>query len=85
MVTSMILVPDNVVELQLQQGGMSLDRSAIAEFITSRDCRRRTMSAYLDGEEMATSCRDFVNCAHCDRCNEGLTEFHETVRTWTEE
>jgi hypothetical protein len=66
-------------------GGMSLDRSAIAEFITSRDCRRRTMSAYLDGEEMATSCRDFVNCAHCDRCNEGLTEFHETVRTRTEE
>jgi superfamily II DNA helicase RecQ len=84
-VTSMILVPENVVEVKLQQGGMSLDRSAIAEFITSRGCRRRTMSAYLDGEEMAKSCSDLVNCAQCDRCNEGLTEFRETARSRTEE
>ena len=64
-----------MVELKLQQGSMSLDRSAIAEFITSRGCRRQTISMYLDGEEIAKSCRDLVNCAHCDRYNKGLTEF----------
>lgn len=84
-VTSMILVPENVVEVKLQQGGIGLDRSAIAEFVTSRGCRRRTMSAYLDGEEMARSCGDLVNCAQCDRCNEGWTEFRETARTRVEE
>ena len=54
---------------------MSLDRSAIIEFITSRGCRRRTISTYLDEEEMAKSYYDLVNCVYYDRYNKGLIEF----------
>ena len=54
---------------------MSLDRSTIIEFITSRDCRRRTISIYLDSEEMAKSYHDLMNCAHYNRYNKGLIEF----------
>jgi superfamily II DNA helicase RecQ len=75
-VDSIILVEEGVVERKVRRGGLSLDASAMAAFITSRGCRREVMSRYLDGEALARRCMAQMDWARCDRCGEGA---HENV------
>ena len=84
-VTSMVLVPEGSVEAKLWQGELGLDRSAIVEFVTASGCRRQMMSSYLDRPALGRSCSDLMDCAQCDRCNEGLSELQATERERVEE
>ena len=46
-----------------------LDEEIMAEFVTTRKCRRQVMSKYLDREIIECGARDI---AQCDRCGKGL-------------
>ena len=46
-----------------------LDKEIMAEFVTTRKCRRQVISKYLDGEIIECSARDM---AQCDRYGKGL-------------
>jgi len=65
---------------------MTVDKSAMAAFIMSQQCRRGVMSEYLDGFDRRVSCEDLVDGACCDRCGEGLSELQsrarQAVREW---
>jgi hypothetical protein len=80
MVISMIVVPEQSVESKIRQGELSLDRSAMAEFVVSERCRRQTMGEYLDGVEHAVACVDLAEAAQCDRCGGGVTELLSSDR-----
>jgi hypothetical protein len=65
---------------------LALDTSAMATFITTTGCRRQMMSEYLDGRDLARSCRELVGGAYCDRCGEGVAEARraeqQAARQW---
>jgi hypothetical protein len=46
-----------------------LDEEIMADFVTTRECRRQVMSKYLDGAIIECGAGDM---AQCDRCREGL-------------
>ncbi|KEF50790.1 uncharacterized protein A1O9_13158 [Exophiala aquamarina CBS 119918] len=82
-VHSLILVPNQKAEARLQQGGLGVEDEVMAQFVATTGCRRRVMSEYLDGAELARSCEGDVHWLRCDRCGEGA---HETsIRTREEE
>jgi Helicase conserved C-terminal domain/Orsellinic acid/F9775 biosynthesis cluster protein D/DEAD/DEAH box helicase len=79
-VDSMVLVEEQSVEERVQGGELSLDRSAMAAFVTSVGCRRRVMSQHMDGYGLARSCGEVDGCVPCDRCGEGLGELEDRQR-----
>jgi len=55
----------------------------ICEFVTTKGCRRRVMSLYLDNKEI--ECGGDTSMAKCDGCGEGLTALERSyVRAATE-
>jgi superfamily II DNA helicase RecQ len=69
-VDSIIIVEQGKVESMRQAGRIrGLDEEIIAEFVTTRKCRRQVMSKYLDGKIIECGAGDM---AQCDRCGEGL-------------
>ena len=84
-VMSMILAPERSVEGKMKGGELSLDQSAIAEFVTTTQCRRRIMSEYLDGPEHAVACNELGAAALCDRCGDGLDELRSSERQYAAE
>jgi len=73
MVDSIILAENDRVEQQLSSGQLSINATAVASIIVSRECRRLVMSEYLDGVGRGYRCTDLDDGARCDRCGEGLT------------
>jgi superfamily II DNA helicase RecQ len=84
-VRSIILVEEQSVEAKIQRGDMFLDQSAMAQFVTTRQCRRYMMSEYLDGPELAIVCEDLAGCARCDCCGEGVVEVQASARQYAAE
>lgn len=86
MVDSIILAENDRVEQQLSSGQLSIDATAVASMIVSRECRRLVMSEYLDGVGRGRRCTDLDDGARCDRCGEGLTvvmrQKQEMARAW---
>ncbi|CAC9887931.1 unnamed protein product, partial [Aureobasidium pullulans] len=69
-VDSIIIVEQGKVESMRQAGRIrGLDEEIMAEFVTTRECRRQVMSRYLDGKIVECGAGDV---AQCDRCGEGL-------------
>ncbi|KAH0352647.1 hypothetical protein KCU83_g3356, partial [Aureobasidium melanogenum] len=69
-VDSIVIVEHGKVENMRQAGRIrGLDEEIMAEFVTTRKCRRQVMSKYLDGKFIACGAGDM---AQCDRCGEGL-------------
>lgn len=69
-VDSIIIVEQGKVESMRQAGRIrGLDEEIMAEFVTTRECRRQVMSRYLDGKIVECGAGDM---AQCDRCGEGL-------------
>jgi superfamily II DNA helicase RecQ len=81
-VNSMILVPHQKAEARLSSGGLDVEDEVMAQFVASTTCRRRIMSEYLDGPELAKSCLDDPTWLRCDRCGEGTHEI--SIRTQEE-
>ncbi|TKA79674.1 hypothetical protein B0A49_04713 [Cryomyces minteri] len=80
-VDSVILVEDG--EVERRDGSLPrMDESAMMAFIQASECRRKVMSGYLDGRE--TACLD-IDCAACDRCGEGVAEWHGAQREYEDE
>jgi superfamily II DNA helicase RecQ len=71
-VDSVILVEEEEAGCA-QDASQSVDESVMRAFVWSKSCRRAIMSSYLDGQEVDCSTRD---CAACDQCGEGITEWH---------
>jgi len=74
-VDSVVLLENGEVERRARNEAVSVDKSAMAAFVTTTGCRRGVMSRYLDGEEI--TCAD-VDCAACDRCGEGLVDWQSS-------
>lgn len=74
-VDSVILLEDGEVERRAKTEAVSIDRSAMAAFVMTTECRRGVMSAYLDGKE--ATCAE-IDCAACDRCGEGLVDWRSS-------
>lgn len=70
-VDSVIMAEEGKAERVLASGKGGLDEKMICEFVTTRDCRRRVMSLYLDNREM--ECSNDASMARCDWCGERLT------------
>jgi superfamily II DNA helicase RecQ len=70
-VDSIIMVEEGKVERVLSSHKGGLDEKMICEFVTTKECRRRVMSLYLDNKEV--ECGSDTNMAKCDGCGEGLT------------
>ena len=79
-VDSVILAPEHAAEGTIYRGEVSDDTSTMAHFIATRECRRRIMSEYLDGPELARSYNDLEHSTRCDRCGEGAIELAEKRR-----
>jgi superfamily II DNA helicase RecQ len=62
----------------------ALDQAAMSSFVRAGVgvCRRAVMSAFLDGQEVSCTALD---CARCDRCGEGVTEWHAAERREAQE
>lgn len=77
-VDSVIVVARQRVET-LQKEMRGVDDITMGEFVTTKGCRRRIMSAYFDGTDVC--CEDGNGeMARCDRCGEGLTAVERTYR-----
>lgn len=74
-VDSVILLEDGEVERRAKTEAVSINRSAMAAFVMTTECRRGVMSAYLDGKE--ATCAE-IDCAACDRCGEGLVNWRSS-------
>lgn len=72
-VDSVILVDTDAVQDQRQQGQYSIDQAAIADFVTTSQCRRFVMSEYLDGVGQGRRCASVDGGQRCDRCGEGIS------------
>ena len=70
-VDSVIMAEDGKAEKMLATKKGGLDEKMIWEFVTTKDCRRRVMSLYLDDREV--ECGSDARMARCDKCGEGLT------------
>jgi superfamily II DNA or RNA helicase len=82
-VDSIIMVEEGKVEKVLSSHKGGLDEKMICEFVTTKECRRRVMSLYLDNKEI--ECGNDTNMAKCDGCGEGLTALERSyVRAATE-
>ena len=82
-VDSIIMVEEGKVERVLSSDKGGLDEKMICEFVTTKECRRRVMSLYLDNKEI--ECGSDTNMAKCDGCGEGLTALERSyVRAATE-
>jgi superfamily II DNA helicase RecQ len=82
-VDSIIMVEEGKVERVLSSRKGGLDEKMICEFVTTKECRRRVMSLYLDNKEI--ECGSDTNMAKCDGCGEGLTALERSyVRAATE-
>jgi superfamily II DNA helicase RecQ len=82
-VDSIIMVEEGKVERVLSSYKGGLDEKMICEFVTTKECRRRVMSLYLDNKEI--ECGSDTNMAKCDGCGEGLTALERSyVRAATE-
>lgn len=70
-VDSVILVDEEAG--RAEDASQSLDKSVMRAFVYSKRCRRAIMSSYLDGHGVECGMQD---CAACDRCGEGVAEWH---------
>jgi hypothetical protein len=78
----MILVTQQAAELKLQhnRGELAFEHEVMLRYIISTGCRRRVLSTYLDGDDLARSCTDDPEWARCDRCGEGALAIRERTR-----
>ncbi|KAH8690410.1 hypothetical protein GQ44DRAFT_720249, partial [Phaeosphaeriaceae sp. PMI808] len=79
-VDSVILVEEKRATnplLRSRRDWRALDQAAMHEFVQAGRgiCRRAIMSAYIDGREVSCVA---VDGARCDRCGEGVTEWHDS-------
>ena len=79
-VDSIILVDTMQVSQRLQQGQYSIDQAAVADFITTDQCRRWVMSEYLDGVGSGQRCGATEGGQRCDRCGEGISVLQQQER-----
>jgi hypothetical protein len=49
----------------------------MAEFVTTRECRRQVMSKYLDGKTIECGAGDMAQCNRCGEGLEALERLHE--------
>jgi superfamily II DNA helicase RecQ len=53
--------------LNINEAMFSEDNRVMREFLIAKDCRRRCLSRYLDGEDKEIDC-EILNGARCDNC-----------------
>ena len=68
-----VLVDTQQVRERLDQGSYALDRAAVADFVSTSQCRRWVLSEYLDGVGQGQRCQQVDQGAFCDRCGEGVS------------
>lgn len=71
-VDSVMVAEEEEVE-RAEDASQSVDESVMRAFVYSKSCRRAIMSSYSDGRRVECSMQD---CAVCDRCGEGVAEWH---------